>query len=147
MIAIAERSPGDGLASPKSGINSHLAVCVRQFINELENPSYSFTPLFGQETTMQIRLVLLAAARAKARLRQSLQPEPKKESSNIWSKVGDWFSSSGLESGDENSEELNKSLNHLEQASAQLSFLFDVSACYPNYECLITLNFAGGNPC
>lgn len=132
MIGNAERSLGDGLTSPKSGSSSQIGIGVRQFINELESPSFNFVPLFGQDTTMQIRLVLLAAARAKASLRQSLQPEPKNEPSNFWAKVVDWFSSSGATGTDENGEELKKSLNHLEQASAQLSALFDVSCFSTN---------------
>lgn len=138
MIAVAERSLGDGIASPKSGTSSQIAVCVRQFINDLENPSFNFIPLFGQETTMHIRLVLLAAAKAKAHLRKSLQPEPKRESSSFWSSVCDWISSPGTVGGDENSEELKKSLNHLEQASAQLSALFDVRCTFYDCCCFLT---------
>ena len=130
MIAVAERSLGDGLPMSKSGGSSacHVAVSVRQFINELENPSFQFVPLFGQETTVHVRTVLAAAARAKSALRQMevVEKPAEKKVKGIWATVVDWFTYSGPTGADENTEDVKKALNYLDQASTQLAAIFDV---------------------
>ena len=130
MIAVAERSLGDGLPMSKSGGSStcHVAVSVRQFINELENPSFQFSPLFGQETTVHVRTVLNAAARAKSALRQmQVNEKPaEKKTQGWWATVVDWFTYSGPANSEENGEDIKKALNYLDQASNQLATIFDV---------------------
>ncbi len=126
MITIAERSLGDGMSS-KSGTNSQIAVSVRQYINDLENPSFNYVPLFGQETTLQIRTILSLAARTKSSLRHSLQPASVAKKQHFLARVVDWFMITGPASSDENIEETKKTLSHLEQSSSQLATLFDVS--------------------
>ena len=82
MIASAEasltESSGTGPKSLVPGVctPSHLSATVRQYINELEGPSFSYVPLFGPETTVLIRNVLTAAAQAKANLRSSQIQQP-----------------------------------------------------------------------
>ena len=127
MISVAERSLSEGLSASKSGSSSHIAVSARQYINDLENPSFNYVPLFGQETTLQIRTILSCSAKAKSNLRLSTQPVTlgKKQSTLSW--LCDWLMISGSTTSDENGEDVKKALNHLEQSSAQLAALFDVS--------------------
>nr|CAH0109542.1 unnamed protein product [Daphnia galeata] len=126
IISVAERSLSDGLSASKSGSSSHIAVSVRQYINDLENPSFNYVPLFGQETTLQIRTILSCSARAKSNLRLSTLPVTlgKKQSTFSW--LCDWLMNSGCTTSDENGEDVKKALNHLEQSSTQLALLFDV---------------------
>lgn len=130
IISVAERSLSDGLSASKSGSSSHIAVSVRQYINDLENPSFNYVPLFGQETTLQIRTILSCSARAKSNLRLSTLPVTlgKKQSTFSW--LCDWLMNSGCTTSDENGEDVKKALNHLEQSSTQLALLFDVSLCH-----------------
>ncbi|XP_057372003.1 sphingomyelin phosphodiesterase 4-like [Daphnia carinata] len=126
MISIAERSLSDSLSPSKSGISPHIAVNVRQYINDLENPSFNYVPLFGQETTLQIRTILACSARVKSNLRQSIQPEKLGKKRGLLTWLSDWFMLSGSSSSDENGEDLKKALIHLEQSSSQLAALFEV---------------------
>ncbi len=127
MISVAERSLNEGISASKSGSSSHVAVSVRQYINDLENPSFNYVPLFGQETTLQIRTILACSARVKSNLRLATLPVTlgKKQSTFSW--LCDWLMISGSTTSDENGEDIKKALNHLEQSSAQLATFFDVS--------------------
>ena len=127
MISIAERCLGDGMPASKSGSNSHIAVSVRQYINDLENPSFNYVPLFGQETTLQIRTILALAARTKSNLRLSTQPVTTGKKQSTLTRIIDWFMISGSTNSEENVEDIKKTLSHLEQSSSQLAALFDVS--------------------
>lgn len=125
MIAAAEESLTAGLMTKGS---SHLSVIVRQSINELESPSFTYTPLFGLETALQVRMVMTAAARAKANLKYSTRVEPvEKKEQRWWPWLIDILTYSAPTSSDENGEEAKKAINHLESASAQLAAFFDVS--------------------
>lgn len=126
MISLAERSLTESLSASKSGISSHIAVNVRQYINDLENPSFNYIPLFGQETIPQIRTILTCSARVKSNLRLSIQPETLGKKRSILSWLSDWLMLSGSSNSDENGEDLKKALNHLEQSSSQLAALFEV---------------------
>lgn len=128
MISIAERSLSEGISASKSG-TSQIAVSVRQYINDLENPSFNYVPLFGQETALQIREILASAQSAKSRLSQSQLSEPAimKEKQNIFSRISDWLMITYPVNADENEEEVKKTLNYLDQSSSRLSVLFDVS--------------------
>ena len=122
MIAVAE-------SSTKSGSLSPIAASVRQCINDLENPSFNYSSLFGQETALQIRMILASAARVKSGLRHSLLPvSTGKKRRNVLAAISDWLLLTGSASAgcDDNIEETKRTLNHLEQSSAQLSCLFDV---------------------
>ena len=127
MISIAERSLGEGMSASKSGSNSQIAISVRQYINDLENPSFNYVPLFGQETTLQIRTILTSAAQTKANLRYSMQPITTGKKQGILARISDWFMITGPASSDENGDEAKKTISHLDQASSQLATLFDVS--------------------
>lgn len=127
MISTAELSLGDGMPMAKSSSASHIAVLVRQYVNELENPSFVLVPLFGQETTLQVRAILSSAAAAKASLRSSTASEAQDNKDKGWfAKFCEWFASSGTLVTDENAEEVKKTLHYLDQASCQLAALFDV---------------------
>lgn len=128
MIKTAENSLDDGVSASKSSGSSQIGITVRQFVNELENPSFIFLPLFGQETISNILTLLRAAAQAKTDLR-SLQLEStaqKVAATGYFEQMRQWFSVPGLLSTEENGEELKKTIGHLENASDQLAALFDV---------------------
>ena len=127
MIIEAECLQGDGMSVSRSGGSTQMAVNIRQSINELESPSFSYVPLFGQETALNVSVVLASAARAKADLRCS-EPEEGKTPQSLWARISEWFMYSGPAYPDENGEDAKKSLNHLEMASAQLAALFDVTS-------------------
>ena len=137
MIASAEasltESSGSGPKSLVPGVctPSHLSATVRQYINELEGPSFSYVPLFGPETTVLIRNVLTAAAQAKANLRSSQiqqQQDSAEKTGGSWLvRLFHWFlNPAGSIGGEDNGEEIKKALGHLESASAQLAAFFDV---------------------
>jgi hypothetical protein len=126
MISVAERSLSEGLSASKSGSSTHIAVSVRQYINDLENPSFNYVSLFGQETTLQIRTILACSAKVKSNLRLATLPVTGKKQ-GTFSRLCDWLMISGSTTSDENGEDLKKALNHLEQSSAQLAAFFDVS--------------------
>lgn len=126
MISVAERSLGEGMSTSKSS-SSQIAVSVRQYINELENPSFNYVPLFGQETALQIRVILASTERAKSCLRKLTLPVTGGRQQNFFTRITDWLMISGPVSADENGEEIKKTLSQLEQSSFQLSALFDVS--------------------
>lgn len=130
MIVEAECLQGEGLSVSRNGGSTQMAVIIRQSINELESPSFSYVPLFGQETAFNVRIVLTAAARAKAVLRCS-EPEESKGRQSIWSRISEWFMYSVPAYPDENGEDVNKTLNHLDMASTQLAALFDVMKADP----------------
>ena len=77
MITNAENSL-DAAASNKPCGSSQMGITVRQFINELENPSFIYLALFAQETVSNIHTLLRSAAQAKTDLR-SLQIESMQE--------------------------------------------------------------------
>ena len=128
MIANAELSLSDSFSLSKSGGggSSQMGITVRQFVNELESPSFVFLPLFGQETILHIHTLLRAAVQAKTNLRSFLVEPVDHKVSGIFAQLRDWFSITGLNHSEENGEEIKKTLNHLELASDQLSKLFDV---------------------
>lgn len=126
MIASVESSLADGMPVSKSGSSSQMAAIVRQSINEFENPSFNYVPLFGQETVFGVRNLLSAVALAKANLK-SVEPVEEK-SHGLWSRIREWFMYSGPASPDENGEEAKKAINHLELASTQFAKFFDVSS-------------------
>lgn len=122
MISSAE---GSLETSTKYESSSYLSVSVRQHINDLESTSFSYPPLFGQESVLAVRNLLSAAAHAKTRLRRSQADQSHQKSVTIWSRIRDWFLVTPVQS-DDNGAELAKALNHLEVSSAQLATFFDV---------------------
>lgn len=150
MIASAEASVSDasgGAAkgSPSSS-SSQLSVLVRQFVNELEGPSVDYVALFGPETTMLARNVLLAAARAKAELRLSQLREHQAGAAQAGrlgfvGRLRQWLAAPAAGAGGEdNGEEISKTLNHLEQASNQLAEFFNVPYPAPHSFSLFSPN-------
>ena len=128
MMKTAENSLDDGVSASKSTGSSQMAIAVRQFVNELENPSFSFLPLFSQETISNILALLRAAAQAKTDLR-SLQAEStaqKVAAAGFLEQLRQWFTVPSLLGNEENGDELKKTIGYLENASDQLAVLFDV---------------------
>merc|ERR1712135_222265 len=128
MIRTAENSLDDGVSTSKSSGSSQMGITVRQFVNELENPSFVYLPLFSQETISNILALLRAAAQAKTDLR-SLQVEStaqKVATTGFFNQLRQWFAVPSLLGTEENGEELKKTIGYLESASDQLAALFDV---------------------